>query len=309
MKSDSVSIIIPTYNGRKLLQQHLPAVETCLTGSDELIIIDDASSDDSIEWLCQRYDAELDGHFHWAKVWRGRYLIPKSKDHISVIVAQNQKNLRFGETANTGVAMATKKNIWLLNSDVSPEPDCLTHLRSYDMDDVIFGVGCLEKEPVKTHDNKTDFVLGGKNYIWFSKGLFWHSRASEFHTGETAWVSGGSGFFSREKWLQLGGFDRIFYPAYWEDVDLSARAREKGWKIWFEEKAVVFHNHESTNSNVFAQQTLQDMSWKNSLKFAERHVRGWQVIQFYLWRPWWWIREQFLRFKRKSLVDPSLTSL
>ena len=50
----SVSTIIPTYNGRKLLEQHLPTVLRALRDGDELIIVDDASQDESSNWL--KYD-------------------------------------------------------------------------------------------------------------------------------------------------------------------------------------------------------------------------------------------------------------
>src|SRR5690606_24971349 len=127
----------------------------------------------------------------------------------------------------------------------------------------------------------------GKNVLWFEKGLFQHSKANNFESGETAWASGGSALFSIKKWLVLGGFDDLFYPAYWEDVDLSYRARQNGWKVLFNANAVVYHKHETTNTTVFGNKMIENISWSNSFKFAWKHSNILQKLQFMVWYPYW----------------------
>lgn len=119
--------------------------------------------------------------------------------------------------------------------------------------------------------------------------MFIHSRAEDLRSGPTAWVSGGSGVFDKKKWLEIGGFDRLFYPAYWEDIDLSFQARKRGWKVLFEEKAVVDHNHETTNASVFGQRKMEQMSWRNANKFVWKNGDFWQKFAHILWKPYWWI--------------------
>jgi len=116
--------------------------------------------------------------------------------------------------------------------------------------------------------------------------MFIHSRASKLDSGETAWASGGSALFDLEKWKELGGFDIAFYPAYWEDIDLSMRARKKGWNILFCENAVVDHRHETTNASVFGQKKIDIMSWKNAYLFAWRHMTATQWLQHLIWLPY-----------------------
>jgi len=247
----NVSVVIPTYNGKKLLEKHLPAVFLCMRKGDELIIIDDASSDGTADWLEKKYQ--------------------------NIKILSNKENLRFAATANRGVKLAKYNLVFLVNNDVTPHKDCLKYLIPHFEDKKVFAVGCLEIEKNE---------LGGKNKLEFKRGLFVHFRATEFSSGETAWVSGGSGMFDRNKWLKLGGFNLDYYPAYWEDVDLSFRARKKSWKILFEAKAQVDHRHEITNKSVFGQEKIEVMSIKNSLVFLWKNASLTQKFLHLFWLPY-----------------------
>jgi GT2 family glycosyltransferase len=170
--------------------------------------------------------------------------------------------------------------IFLINSDVAPRKNTLRHLTPYFIDKSVFAVGPLEVE----HGKKS-----GKNKLWFERGMFIHSKADNFKSGSTAWVSGGSGLFDKHKWLAIGGFDKLFYPAYWEDIDLSFQARKKGWQVLFEAKAIVDHNHETTNATVFGQRKMEKMSWRNANKFVWKNGDFWQKLAHLLWKPYWWV--------------------
>ena len=102
--------------------------------------------------------------------------------------------------------------------------------------------------------------------------------------------------FDRKKWLALGGFDHNYYPAYWEDIDISFQAKQKGYKVLFQPQAIVFHQHESTNSKVFSSEEVRQLSWQHSDYFTKKNGNFWQVIAFYLWRPYWiFIRQKYKR--------------
>ena len=66
------------------------------------------------------------------------------------------------------------------------------------------------KQTINTLSTKQ--IKGGKNKLWFEKGIFCHSKADNFKSGETAWACGGSAMFDKKKWLKLGGFNKIYYP-------------------------------------------------------------------------------------------------
>jgi GT2 family glycosyltransferase len=63
-------------------------------------------------------------------------------------------------------------------------------------------------------------------------------------------AGGGSSMFDRRKFIEIGGFDRLFSPYYWEDVELSYRAWKRGYTVLFEPRSVVSHQVSSTISKL-----------------------------------------------------------
>ncbi len=294
----NVSVVIPTYNNLKLLKQFLPSVIRMLRDGDELVIADDASHDQTLEFLVNKFKLDKLKETKEFKLYQNpRFLDQKRRLKITLIAGK--QNLRFAQNVNRAVKLAEHDLVFLLNSDVKPEPDVLNILVSHfekDKASKLFAVSCLEYEG---KDKKAE--KAGKNQLWYEFGLFTHSKAADFKSGPTAWASGGSALFDKKKWLKLNGFDPKFYPAYWEDVDLSLRARKRGWQVWFEPKAVVYHQHESTNRSVFDQLGMMRLSWRHADYFTLKHGDFWQKLAYFLWRPFWWIKRnravKNLRFK------------
>jgi GT2 family glycosyltransferase len=285
-KLNSITCIIPTYNGVHLLQKYLPSVFAALETGDEVIICDDASTDLTAQWLTQEFSLEKQESTILKS--SATVLFGLTKNHskqISIKLVINHTNMRFGKTVNAGVELCHNPYFFLVNNDVRLEPDAIKVLRHQVLeDDNIFAIGCLEYE-----DNKTG-QKSGKNTLWFEKGLYQHARASNFESGETAWASGGSALFSADKWKKLGGFDPAFFPAYWEDIDISLRARKNGWKVLFNKDAVVYHKHESTNAATFGTKKLTDISWNHAKIFTWKHSNIFQKIQYLVWSFYWYIQ-------------------
>lgn len=273
----TVSVIIPTYNGLHLLKKHLESVITILRENDEIIIVDDCSTDGTQDYLVKRFDLELVNKNLWVGTV-GALTSPVLK----MIVPE--ENLRFAGACNLGALVASKDVLFLLNNDVSPKKDVLDFLIPHFDSVDCFAVGCKE------YEQDEHGTVSGRNILWFERGRFMHAKARTMESGETAWVSGGSGVFDRAKWVLLGGFDKRFYPAYWEDIDLSFRARKKGWKVLFEERAIVFHKHESTNSAVFGQKKIDKMSLSNGTIFILKHASFAQYLQYLIWKPYWFVK-------------------
>src|SRR5258706_8904438 len=177
--SSAVSIIIPTYNGEALLQKHLPHVLAALHRGDELIIVDDASTDGSVVWLKDTFNTTA-----------------KHKD-VELKVLVNQSNQRFASSCNRGVESAKSEIVVLLNNDVSPEKDFLQFLLPHFEDEKVFAVGC--KELAASEHNKEY----GRAEASFQRGFYVHRRSSDQSSGETAWVAGGSGAFRKSMWVKL----------------------------------------------------------------------------------------------------------
>lgn len=282
MNTKAVSVVIPTFNGLELLQENLASVFSALRSGDEVVIVDDTSTDGTVAWLCETYHLEKAASTADFDHWRGTVNKPVS---FSLSVIKNHHNLRFGANSNRGVEQAKSPLVLLMNNDAQMHSDTISKLVPHFDNSQVFAVGCHERE------GDQGAISGGKNRMWFSRGMFWHSRAEDFNTGETAWASGGSAMFDRSKWLELGGFDPVYYPAYWEDLDLSYRARQKGWLVLFEAEAMVDHTHETTNQDVFGQQKIDVMSWKNARAFTWRNGNLAQKISFLLWFPYYGFKQ------------------
>lgn len=277
MKRPGVSAVIPTYKGRHLMEMYLPALFDNLADGDELVVVEDTGPDDTVSWMKKEFAMkEIAAPMMGVDAYQGKFT--KGNKKIAVVLLYNHENQRFGENSNRGVRAAKHDLIFLLNNDVAPHKNCLNNLLPHFADDQVFAVGPLEIE----HGEKK-----GKNKLWFERGMFIHSAGDDLKTGPTAWVSGGSGLFDKKKWLEIGGFDRLYYPAYWEDIDLSFQARKRGWQVLFEEKAVVDHNHETTNASVFGQRKMEKMSWQNANKFVWKNGTFWQKLAHILWKPYW----------------------
>ena len=237
-----LSIVIPSYNGRHLLEQNLPEVLAAAGKvKGEVIVVDDGSKDGTDEWLRKNY--------------------PEIK------VIRHPYPMRFGKSCNDGVEAARGGIVILLNNDVEPKEDFLISLISHFTDEKIFAVGCKE---VNFENGKK--IFGGRGEMSFRRGLAVHWRPKDQDSFKTVWVSGGSAAFRRNIWLKLGGFDKLFQPAYEEDRDLSWQALKSGYELRFEPKAVVIHRHEQTNKSVFGKRLIEVMSLKNQLLFVWKNI-------------------------------------
>ncbi|AKM81444.1 MAG: hypothetical protein UT13_C0001G0482 [Candidatus Pacebacteria bacterium GW2011_GWF2_38_9] len=281
----NVSIVIPSYKGVHLYEKNLQSVLDCMRDKDELVVVDDASGpeDDTISWFEKKFNIKLTSAspVEGTDLFLGEY---KTADKtLRIVLLVNQSNQRFGASSNRGFAASKYDLVFLINNDVAPYKDCLKYLIPHFENENVFAVGCLEHEK---HVNE----IGGRNKLWFERGMFLHSRYKDLSAGETAWASGGSAMFRKSIFEKIGGFDKLYYPAYWEDIDLSFQARKLGYSVLFEPRAEVDHNHETTNKSVFGEKKMRDMSWNNAKKFTWKNANLWQKISFLLWQPYWFIK-------------------
>lgn len=244
----SVSIVIPNYQKLPLIK-HLPKVIAASQGS-EIIVVDDASPDDTAQYLTKHFP------------------------QVKVVV--NQTNQRFAASCNIGVKTAHGDVVVLLNSDVAPKPNFLKPLIKHFSDPKVFAVSCLEIQKSG---------VSGKNHCQYKRGFLIHS-AAPIGSGNNCWATGGSSAFDRKKYLQIGGMDPLYKPAYWEDIDLSWRARQQGFTILFEPQSQVFHNHETTNVSVFGQRKMELMALRNQILFVWKNIRGRRLVEHFLWLPY-----------------------
>lgn len=221
-----ISIIIPNYNGEELLKKNLSKVFDAAAhymkesnNEVEVIVIDDASTDNSLEEIQNE------------KIKSQNYKL-KFKNLI------NDKNLGFSPTANKGVRESSGEVMVLLNTDVLPEKKFLIPLLDHFKDENIFAVGCMDKSIEGGKE-----VLRGRGLGEWKRGFLIHSKG-EVDKKNTLWVNGGSGAFRKSIWNRLNGFNELYSPFYWEDIDISYRALKAGYGVVFEPRSIVVHEHE-----------------------------------------------------------------
>lgn len=265
----NLSVIIPNYNGQDLLEKNLSKVFDTISsykdGKVEVIILDDCSTDNSENVL--------------------ENLIPKFKSlfsHIEVKVIKNEKNIGFSPTINKGVKNASGDILILLNTDVAPEKDFLKPLLGHFQNEKVFAVGCMDKSI-----EGSKVVLRGRGIGAWERGFLVHSRG-EVDKTNTLWVNGGSGAFRKSIWDEFGGFDNLYSPFYWEDIDLSYRAVKSGYKIIFESKSVVVHKHEKgVIKKEFSQAEIKSIAYRNQFIFVWKNTTDFNLqLSHLLWLPY-----------------------
>src|SRR5205823_9532662 len=67
---------------------------------------------------------------------------------------------------------------------------------------------------------------------------------------------GGSCAFDRHKFLELGGFDPLLEPFYLEDTDVGYLAWKRGWKVLYQPRSIVYHEHRGTIGKHYSQDQI-----------------------------------------------------
>ncbi len=250
----SVSIVIPNYNGIALLGKYLPHTFTAVKRSNvayEVIVVDDCSTDSSVDWLRATYP--------------------------EIILLVNSANLGFSITCNRGIKAAKNELVLLLNSDVALERDYFERLWRYFEQEDTFGVmGRIMNPEGKIEDAARMLSFSGMK---FKATRFFYSEDKNKMT-PTAYLSGANALVRREMLLKLGGFDEIYSPFYCEDVDLSFRAWRMGWKCYYEHDAVCEHEVSTTIRSSSSHDRLMSIVYRNKFILHAVHLDG---IRLALW--------------------------
>ncbi|MGB9606258.1 MAG: glycosyltransferase family 2 protein, partial [Bryobacteraceae bacterium] len=252
----AASVVIPSWNGRDLLARNLPSVVQALSSNsqNEIIVVDNGSSDGTVEFLRREF--------------------PR------VRVLQAGRNLGFGGGANAGVRAARNDVVVLLNNDMRVDAGFLEPLLEGFRDEKVFAVSCqiFFSDPGRRRE-ETGLTEG-----WWENGRLRVShRADDSITDlfPCFYGGGGSCAFDRRKFLELGGFDELFAPFYLEDTDLGYRAWKRGWKVLYQPRSVVWHEHRGTIGKHFRQAQIESVLKRNFLLFAWKNVHQWRRLAGY----------------------------
>lgn len=234
-----ISVVIPTYKNKeetiKNLEHNLPFLKGC-----EIVVINDNPQ----ESLKPDFD-----------------LFPQIK------LIENDTNLGFAGTIHRGIQKAKGNFVMLLNNDVLLHDT--TYLKAAERlqkDENIFGISFSQKEK--------DNSIVGKNIIYWESGFFQHKKADNIKPGINGWAEGGACIINKKLYEKIGGFDPLYSPFYWEDIDLSYRAWKSGYKVLFEPNVLVTHYHESTIGKFFNTNWVTEIAYRNQFIFIWKNVEN-----------------------------------
>lgn len=219
----SVCVIVPSYRSRENLVRLLPDLlrETRRLGA-AVLVCDDASDDGTADAVARAFP--------------------------EVGVIRRERNGGFGDTCNSGVRAAEGHDIVvLLNTDVRVLPGFLEPLLAHFDEPDTFAVSSVAVDP------ETGRVLVGPRLGTFRRGRLKWRRLDLAPVGpaDAVWPSlyavAAHAAFDRRKFLELGGFDPLFRPYYWEDVDLGYRALKRGWRVLVDARSRVHHLREHSD--------------------------------------------------------------
>src|SRR5579885_1649861 len=181
--AQNVSIVIPNWNGKDLLEKYLPTVIAACSEQDEIIVVDNASTDGSAEFIRRNFP------------------------RVNVITAE--RNLGFGGGSNLGIQSAQNRIVVLLNNDMRVEPGFLRPLLEGFTDDRTFAV----TTQIFFSDSSRRREETGLTSGCFEKGFLRvrHEIDGSIQTlYPTFYAGGGSTAYDRDKFRELGGFDSLF---------------------------------------------------------------------------------------------------
>lgn len=252
-----VSIVIPVYKNLSNFAVYLRHNIQFL-GANEIIIVNDDPQSQLPHDV--RGDDFSDCHITWLN---------------------HTENQGFSKSVNEGVQKSSGEFVLLLNTDVKLlDASWQNTVGEFARNPQLFALSFAQKERTG--------VLVGRNEVYFRNGLFHHralpidstANTQGLRLMSTAWAEGGSALFRRSMWDKLGGFDTAYSPFYWEDVDLSYRAKLSGWQVHFAPDIIVEHHHESTIGKEFDKERVVEIATRNQEYFTAKFARGLQLASF-----------------------------
>src|SRR6056297_54437 len=238
-----VSIIIPVYNQLAYTAACLESIASIPTNVGyEVLVVDDASSDDTQAWL---------------KRCRG------------IRVLRNRLNKGFIGTCNRGAKHARGRYLVFLNNDTRVTDGWLDAL--VDTFRAHPGAGVVGARLVFS-----DGTLQEAGGIVFRDATGWNfgrgddpDRPVYRFVSEADYVSGACLAIERERFAELGAFDKYYAPAYYEDTDLCFKARQAGLKVLYQPASTVIH-FEGATSGTDETSGAKRYQVVNREKFLER---------------------------------------
>lgn len=269
-----ILIVIVNYNGKHLLKKNLQSVVDNGYKEFDIVVVDNASVDGSVEYL--------------------------QKEFPSVLIVESDENLGFGRGNNLGVQEYPDYSAYLfLNNDVSVPKgfmDNMVKVLSKDKKVGAVGPKILYSKRKIGKDGKeiqminSAGILVDEHYLAYDRYDKLEDNPKYDVVEEIDAIMGGAFLVKREVFEETGGFNPKMF-LYYEDIDLSLRIRDLGYKIYYVGTSHVFHDHMASSKKLgMRRRNIMNMcnrfeSTKNrkGLWVAIREI-FWYLSNWFLWK-------------------------
>lgn len=216
------AVVILNWNGRKFLEKFLPSVITFSKEDAEIIIADNASSDDSLEFM--------------------------QKEYPEIRVIKNAENGGFSKGYNDALSQIDADFYVLLNSDIEVTPHWIKPIITLMESDKSIAV-CQPKLLSYAEPEKFEYAGAAGGFIDkygypFCRGRIFQNLETDNgqydNVCEVFWASGAAMFVRAELYHKFGGLDNDFF-AHMEEIDFCWRLKNEGYKVMYCPDSKVFH--------------------------------------------------------------------
>ncbi len=216
------AVVILNWNGKKFLEEFLPSVIKYSSDAADIIVADNASEDDSVDFL--------------------------KKNFPQVKIILNEQNYGFAEGYNKALSKVEAKYYILLNSDIEVSKDWIEPV-----------ISCMEKDEkigacqpkIRSLHEPEMFEYAGASGGFIDKLGYPFCRGRLFHTlekdngqyddkKEVFWATGACLFVRSDLYNKLGGLDSDFF-AHMEEIDYCWRLKNYGYKVYVCPESIVYH--------------------------------------------------------------------
>jgi len=226
-RSPAVTVVIPNFNGWRFLPTCLDSLRRQTLQNHEVIVVDNGSTDGSVELLAQRYP------------------------EVQVIIPRDNRSF-FSGAVNAGIRAARADVVFLLNNDTEADERCLEALLAGLDAHPECGMAAAKMRLFDRRD-----VLNAAGDFYGADGIPGNLGVWEADVGQYDGVTyvfspcGGAAAYRKSLFADVGGFDEDFI-GYCEDVDLGWRAQLAGYRCLFVPGAVVYHRLSATGGGPLA---------------------------------------------------------
>lgn len=217
-----IAVVILCWNGRKFLEEFLPSLIQFQSADSDIVVADNASTDDSLSFLRQNFS--------------------------TVKIIALEKNFGFAEGYNQAIKKIDSEYVVLINQDVAVTQNWLAPLLSVMENDD--RVGAVHPR-IHAHLQPTYFEYAGAAGGWidkygytFCRGRVFDSVEEDHHqfpqSAEVFWASGACMLVRKKVYESLGGLDGDFF-AHMEEIDFCWRLKNAGYRVMYCADATVYH--------------------------------------------------------------------